>query len=171
MCQSCLKDVQPDRGSFVSDNGHFITNFKACIACSKREMPVSRARTRNGVPFGGLSGGSSSTNGHGTANGHRDGDRPEINGPADTTEDNEPREYGEDGEEVSFEHVCVNCEHLIARHVYRFNVTKASSDVNSWTQSYEMECDLCGFGERENSVGVSDPKRRAEAGYAMVADD
>lgn len=180
MCQDCLREQLPERGTTVLDAGHYLMNLKACAACSKRDIPVLRNRKKNGVKEGGRENGE--TMGNGVSGEDDEGDR----------------EYGEDEEEIVYErgfgvlgeqHVvrlvaeisllhstdaCSSCGHLIATHTYNFNVIKpsgTSTDSSEWTQTYTMECDLCGTGERENSVGVSDPQRMREAGYAAVSDD
>ncbi|MGH0128282.1 UNVERIFIED_CONTAM: hypothetical protein FKN15_027823 [Acipenser sinensis] len=61
----------------------------------------------------------------------------------------------EDGEEiVTYDHVCKNCHHIIARHEYTFSV------VDDY-QEYTMLCMLCGKAEDTISVLPDDPRRMA----------
>ncbi|XP_042302765.1 protein Churchill [Sceloporus undulatus] len=57
----------------------------------------------------------------------------------------------EDGEEIiTYDHVCKNCHHVIARHEYTFSV------VDDY-QEYTMLCMLCGRAEDSISVLPDDP--------------
>uniref|UniRef100_A0A3B4HAE0 Protein Churchill n=2 Tax=Haplochromini TaxID=319058 RepID=A0A3B4HAE0_9CICH len=89
----------------------------------------------------------------------------------------------DDGEEiVTYDHVCKNCDHVIARHEYTFSVVdeyQASSavvtkpveihTVDSVTlrvffcvvQEYTMLCMLCGKAEDSISVLPDDPRQSA----------
>ncbi|MGH0164968.1 UNVERIFIED_CONTAM: hypothetical protein FKN15_076663 [Acipenser sinensis] len=61
----------------------------------------------------------------------------------------------EDGEEiVTYDHVCKNCHHIIARHEYTFSV------VDDY-QEYTMLCMLCGKAEDTISILPDDPRRMA----------
>ncbi|XP_041095800.1 protein Churchill [Polyodon spathula] len=61
----------------------------------------------------------------------------------------------EDGEEiVTYDHVCKNCHHVIARHEYTFSV------VDDY-QEYTMLCMLCGKAEDTISILPDDPRRMA----------
>lgn len=61
----------------------------------------------------------------------------------------------EDGEEiVTYDHVCKNCDHVIARHEYTFSV------VDEY-QEYTMLCLLCGKAEDSISVLPDDPRQSA----------
>uniref|UniRef100_A0A4W5MF05 Protein Churchill n=1 Tax=Hucho hucho TaxID=62062 RepID=A0A4W5MF05_9TELE len=61
----------------------------------------------------------------------------------------------EDGEEiVTYDHVCKNCDHVVARHEYTFSV------VDDY-QEYTMLCMLCGKAEDSISVLPDDPRQTA----------
>ncbi|XP_072896307.1 protein Churchill [Hemitrygon akajei] len=61
----------------------------------------------------------------------------------------------DDGEEiVTYDHVCQNCHHIIARHEYTFTV------VDEY-QEYTMLCMLCGKAEDSISVLPDDPRQMA----------
>uniref|UniRef100_A0A8C3G386 Protein Churchill n=1 Tax=Cyclopterus lumpus TaxID=8103 RepID=A0A8C3G386_CYCLU len=61
----------------------------------------------------------------------------------------------EDGEEiVTYDHVCKNCDHVVARHEYTFSV------VDEY-QEYTMLCMLCGKAEDSISVLPDDPRQSA----------
>ncbi|XP_033892734.2 protein Churchill [Acipenser ruthenus] len=61
----------------------------------------------------------------------------------------------DDGEEiVTYDHVCKNCHHIIARHEYTFSV------VDDY-QEYTMLCMLCGKAEDTISILPDDPRRMA----------
>ncbi|XP_005991558.1 protein Churchill [Latimeria chalumnae] len=61
----------------------------------------------------------------------------------------------EDGEEiVTYDHVCKNCHHVIARHEYTFTVVEDY-------QEYSMLCLLCGKAEDSISVLPDDPRQMA----------
>ncbi|KAM9146848.1 protein Churchill isoform 1-T1 [Pangshura tecta] len=61
----------------------------------------------------------------------------------------------EDGEEIiTYDHVCKNCHHMIARHEYTFSV------VDDY-QEYTMLCLLCGRAEDSISILPDDPRQAA----------
>ncbi|XP_078262434.1 protein Churchill [Rhinoraja longicauda] len=61
----------------------------------------------------------------------------------------------DDGEEIiTYDHICQNCNHLIARHEYTFTV------VDDY-QEYTMLCMLCGKAEDSISVLPDDPRQMA----------
>ncbi|CAL1586632.1 unnamed protein product [Knipowitschia caucasica] len=63
------------------------------------------------------------------------------------------RHEDEAGEEVvTYQHVCKNCEHVIARHEYTFSV------VDEY-QEYSMLCLLCGKAEDSISILPNDPRQ------------
>ncbi|KAL3875175.1 hypothetical protein ACJMK2_038217 [Sinanodonta woodiana] len=66
---------------------------------------------------------------------------------------NVQRTEDEDNDEelVTFQHVCHECEHVIANHEYTFRV------VDEY-QVYQMYCALCGHGEDERSIMPCDPR-------------
>jgi hypothetical protein len=39
MCQDCLLECRPDRGSLCLDDGAYLLNFKGCVVCGKRSRP------------------------------------------------------------------------------------------------------------------------------------
>uniref|UniRef100_K7FTV0 Protein Churchill n=1 Tax=Pelodiscus sinensis TaxID=13735 RepID=K7FTV0_PELSI len=61
----------------------------------------------------------------------------------------------DDGEEIiTYDHVCKNCHHMIARHEYTFSV------VDEY-QEYTMLCLLCGRAEDSISILPDDPRQAA----------
>uniref|UniRef100_A0A803K218 Protein Churchill n=1 Tax=Xenopus tropicalis TaxID=8364 RepID=A0A803K218_XENTR len=61
----------------------------------------------------------------------------------------------EDGEEIiTYDHMCKNCHHVIAKHEYTFSV------VDDY-QEYTMLCMLCGRAEDSVSVLPDDPRQMA----------
>lgn len=64
----------------------------------------------------------------------------EVSRTVNTDTDDEGE--SEEVEEVTFQHVCTVCEHVIAEHYYRFT-------VDSHSQRYLMDCRLCGRGADE----------------------
>eukprot|EP00613_Pedinella_sp_CCMP2098_P058279 CAMPEP_0171866134 /NCGR_PEP_ID=MMETSP0992-20121227/30060_1 /TAXON_ID=483369 /ORGANISM="non described non described, Strain CCMP2098" /LENGTH=101 /DNA_ID=CAMNT_0012489415 /DNA_START=201 /DNA_END=506 /DNA_ORIENTATION=+ len=68
---------------------------------------------------------------------------------------------GEETEEISFKHGCVECGHVIGEHFYR-EITEASGVTR-----FLMECPLCGKGAHEKP-SYSTPS--TSAGMAAAAD-
>eukprot|EP00071_Canis_lupus_P057279 XP_852848.2 LOW QUALITY PROTEIN: protein Churchill [Canis lupus familiaris] len=59
----------------------------------------------------------------------------------------------EDGEEiVTYDHLCKNCHHIIARHEYTFSIMDEF-------QEYTMLCLLCGKAEDTISILPDDPRQ------------
>ncbi|XP_012859113.1 protein Churchill [Echinops telfairi] len=59
----------------------------------------------------------------------------------------------EDGEEiVTYDHLCRNCHHLVARHEYTFSIMDEF-------QEYTMLCLLCGKAEDTVSILPDDPRQ------------
>lgn len=59
----------------------------------------------------------------------------------------------EDGEEiVTYDHLCKNCHHVIARHEYTFSIMDEF-------QEYTMLCLLCGKAEDTISILPDDPRQ------------
>ncbi|KAI9026749.1 hypothetical protein DFJ74DRAFT_661798 [Hyaloraphidium curvatum] len=176
MCHGCLVSVLPERGTTALDSGAYLVNFKGCRACGKRDLPGVRGRKLNGVEVvvrgtgqSGLGAGAGGQNGEDASNASRTDRQP--NGAQDDDEEEEEEEtYGEDEERTTYEHICSNCSHLIARHRHSFDLVRTGASSEEWTQEWGMECDLCGLGERSASVAVSDPQRMREAGYSMVSE-
>ncbi|XP_025105280.1 protein Churchill-like [Pomacea canaliculata] len=58
----------------------------------------------------------------------------------------------EDEEElITYQHVCSQCNHVVANHEYTFK-------VEGEYQEYEMSCMLCGNGEDSRSIMPYDPR-------------
>ena len=57
-----------------------------------------------------------------------------------------------DDEIITYDHLCKNCHHLIARHEYTFSV------VDDY-QEYTMLCLLCGRAEDSVSILPDDPRQ------------
>ncbi|ELT95755.1 hypothetical protein CAPTEDRAFT_113391 [Capitella teleta] len=66
---------------------------------------------------------------------------------------NRIREEIGDVESINYQHVCQNCDHIIAEHEYKF-------EVEAGFQHYEMNCMLCGFGDDSRSVLPRDPRQQ-----------
>ncbi|KAM4853431.1 protein Churchill isoform 2-T2 [Thomomys bottae] len=59
----------------------------------------------------------------------------------------------EDGEEIiTYDHLCKNCHHVIARHEYTFSIMDEF-------QEYTMLCLLCGKAEDTISILPDDPRQ------------
>ncbi|KAL6030532.1 hypothetical protein STEG23_007331, partial [Scotinomys teguina] len=59
----------------------------------------------------------------------------------------------EDGEEiVTYDHLCKNCHHVVARHEYTFSIMDEF-------QEYTMLCLLCGKAEDTISILPDDPRQ------------
>ena len=66
-------------------------------------------------------------------------------------EDSDSDESNE--KEISeFDHVCIKCSHVVAKHAHEFW-------VEDGYQEYRMECLLCGLGQDSSSVNPKDPKK------------
>ena len=52
-------------------------------------------------------------------------------------------------ENIQYEHVCSQCGHVVAHHMYSFTVVEGD-------QEYEMNCLLCGTGE--DTVAAFSPR-------------
>ena len=66
----------------------------------------------------------------------------------DMSEDDDDLE----AENVIYNHVCAECNHIISRHKYKFW-------LEDGRQEYRMDCLLCGFAEDSISVMPSDPRK------------
>ena len=98
MCRRCVKELLPKRGSTCLDSGHYILNWAGCDSCKSRDVPIQKIRvfTVNDEeaeealyqinPVGGST------------------------GAAETITENSWEE------EVTFQHVCPSCEHLVCEH-------------------------------------------------------
>ena len=65
----------------------------------------------------------------------------------------EPNEDDPDEKEIiRFEHVCMLCNHVVAKHLHEFW-------VEDGYQEYRMECLLCGLGQDSISVMPRDPRK------------
>ena len=82
------------------------------------------------------------------------------------TEDTDDLDDSEFEEEVTFVHVCDNCNHEVAKHLYSFTVGK--EDGGLIVQNYIMACSLCGRGgdrrvvEEVSTAGVSTAEASSE---------
>ncbi|XP_019642696.1 PREDICTED: protein Churchill-like [Branchiostoma belcheri] len=56
---------------------------------------------------------------------------------------------------ITYQHLCQNCDHVIAEHEYRFCVEEGY-------QEYQMTCLLCGSGEDSISVLPDDPRKEMD---------
>lgn len=58
----------------------------------------------------------------------------------------EPDKAIEDNiERINYDHQCTQCQHLVAKHEYTFEVVDG-------VQEYCMNCELCGIGEHSSTV-------------------
>ena len=55
-------------------------------------------------------------------------------------------------ETVKYQHICELCGHVVATHEYTFQ-------VDSGYQEYEMNCELCGFGQDRICIMPDDPEK------------
>ena len=95
MCQNCVRERFPDRGTTCLDAGCYVVNFLSCAQCGKREpLKTSAAITANGIA------------------------------PDEDDDDHDDDNHDDDDEEelVKLEHSCSSCGHVVARHEYSFNV-------------------------------------------------
>ena len=82
------------------------------------------------------------------------------------TEDTDDLDDSEFEEEVTFVHVCDNCNHEVAKHLYSFTVGKEDGGLT--VQNYIMACSLCGRGgdrrvvEEVSTAGVSTAEASSE---------
>uniref|UniRef100_UPI00358E1CD4 protein Churchill n=1 Tax=Myxine glutinosa TaxID=7769 RepID=UPI00358E1CD4 len=64
------------------------------------------------------------------------------------------REEVDEEEIITYNHVCQNCHHVVAKHEYTFSI------IDDY-QEYTMLCLLCGRGEDLISVSPEDPRKMA----------
>ena len=58
----------------------------------------------------------------------------------------------EEKEIISFSHACIQCNHVVAKHMHEFWIEEGY-------QEYRMECLLCGTGQDSISVMPKDPRK------------
>ncbi|XP_065910883.1 protein Churchill-like [Dysidea avara] len=69
-------------------------------------------------------------------------------------EESKVSEEDDDGEEtVTYNHVCKECDHIVASHEYTFS-------VDDGFQEYSMNCTLCGYGSATVSILPDDPREK-----------
>lgn len=69
--------------------------------------------------------------------------------------DGKVRSEDEDGQEIiTYQHVCPNCEHVVASHEYTFC-------VDDQYMMYTMSCALCGEAEDDRCILPYDESQRA----------
>jgi len=66
----------------------------------------------------------------------------------------------EDNENIEYDHVCIQCNHVVSKHQYEFF-------LEDGRQEYRMNCLLCGFAEDSISVAPFDP-RKASASNNLI---
>ncbi|XP_071540688.1 protein Churchill-like [Panulirus ornatus] len=108
MCQECVKEEYPDRGTICLDSGAYLANLQGCLGCGHKDTLSVVNRTTSSIQ-----------------------DSPQ--------------------EVIEYDHVCGNCNHVIATHGHRFWV---EDDY----QYYEMSCMLCGEAEDTRSCYPDDPR-------------
>ena len=107
MCQQCVIELMPQRGSWVTDSGCYVVNLKACHGCGQRlHLSEVQERARTCV------------------------------------EEEEEDEYEED---ISFQHTCSHCGHILGTHHYVFR-------VDQHVQETFMDCGVCGQASCEQST-------------------
>ena len=67
-------------------------------------------------------------------------------------QDNQDSDEDEDKELIQFDHACIQCNHIIAKHLHEFWVEEGY-------QEYQMKCALCGVAQDSISVMPKDPKK------------
>ena len=88
MCRHCVRTPFPDRDRMCLETGAYLANMAGCQQCSRNSL-TSEPQTN------------SNTN----------------NGAADSDSDSSDTECLEnDGELVSYNHVCSECRHLVSAH-------------------------------------------------------
>ena len=140
MCRHCVRTPFPDRDRMCLESGAFLANLSKCQECSKNSL-ISE-------PF--------------------------INtktAGAESDSDNSDTECLEnDGELVSYNHVCSQCRHLVCAHkvilasvCWIVNNNQLGFQYKFWVedgrQEYRMNCLLCGVGEDSISVMPHDPRK------------
>jgi len=61
-------------------------------------------------------------------------------------------------ENIIYNHICSDCDHVISKHKYKFW-------IEDGRQEYRMDCLLCGFAEDSLSVMPSDPRKASSMEY------
>ena len=124
MCKECVKEVFPDRGSVVLDDGAYILNLARCAKCAQRSPP--RSINRQVV--------------------EDEGKEPTVLVLNVTNaEESEHEGANEIIHTTTYTHQCGSCDHIIGEHYHKFQTS------DSLEQSYYMECILCGK-VRDSSV-------------------
>ena len=145
MCQNCVRERFPDRGTTCLDAGCYVINFVSCAQCGKREpLRASRTLTANGIANDDDEG---DHNGGESNNGEGDRHLSRRNGNDNLDDDDSDDEE----ERVLFEHACSSCGHVVARHEYAFQVDETF-------QNFSMMCLLCGRAEDSRSIMPEDPR-------------
>lgn len=127
MCKDCVKKQYPQRGRLCSESGAYLANFGGCSRCQ----------------------------GNGNVDNHRPSTQVlrEIGKQTVKSNDEESNEdEPEDKEMIRFEHACMLCNHVVAKHMHEFW-------VEDGYQEYRMECLLCGLGQDTISVMPRDPRK------------
>ena len=127
MCKNCVKKQYPQRGRLCSESGAYIANLDSCFSCqgsSNADSQGSKNRVLN------------------------DRGRQTIKINEDELNEDDPK----DKEVIQFEHVCILCNHVVAKHLHEFW-------VEDGYQEYRMECLLCGLGQDSISVMPRDPRK------------
>ncbi|XP_050705270.1 protein Churchill-like [Eriocheir sinensis] len=110
MCEQCVKEEYPDRGTVCLDSGAYLANLAGCQGCGRKDTLKVANKTV---------------------------------GPSEANE-----------EVTEFEHVCGECQHVVARHLHVFW-------VEDGYQNYTMSCMLCGGAEDTRSCLPDDPRFEA----------
>lgn len=111
MCQDCVKEEYPDRGTLCLDSGAYLANLQGCQGCGHKDTIKSINRSTSNA-------------------------------------ENSSQEV------IEYDHVCSNCNHVVATHDHRFWVEEDY-------QYYEMRCMLCGDAEDTRSCYPDDPRLEA----------
>ena len=140
MCRHCVRTPFPDRDRMCLETGAFLANLSRCKQCRKNSLTSEPLTKTN------------------TTGGESD------------SEDSDTECLENEGELVSYNHVCTECRHLVSAH--KVILTSVCWIVNKhqlwfqykfWVeegrQEYRMNCLLCGVGEDSVSVMPHDPRK------------
>ena len=117
MCKDCVKEVFPDRGDVVLDDGAYILNLANCANCGQRAPP--RSINRQDVE-------------------DEETEAAVMVLQTDNAEVSETEHTNELIQVTTYTHQCANCDHIIGEHYHRFQTS------DNLEQAYYMECILCG---------------------------
>lgn len=127
MCKKCVKNKYPQRGSLCSESGAYLANFSGCSGCQGNSSIDNRGLTSSVLKVI---------------------DKQMLEGNNSDSDEND----SEEKEIISFSHACIQCNHVVAKHMHEFWIEEGY-------QEYRMECLLCGTGQDSISVMPKDPRK------------